>query len=419
MYALRCNTDVTSLSSGTAIKAVVLYVSDYITKSTLKTHTIFDSIRSVFQRNSEMINGSLKEKARRFMTKVANLLSAKAEMGAPMICMYLLGNPDHYTSHSFILFYWQNYVGEVCWIFEEIFKEQQPKMMLIKKKGKIIGLSPVQDYIHRDPELEHVSLYEWIRCYEREKLRQRKERCAENEDTGAVDIDSKGPGDVVSTGDHDEWDSSFQSVESYTETNGPAGSSLRSGNNISKGPGCYHFTKEHPLHETHAMHFVPDNTLRVPNFVGANLPRCDQGDREYYCCSMLTIFKPWRSGLDLKWSRTVTWDDEFASHIFSDSEIAIMKNLNIQYECLDAQDDYRAQLRKGSSQAFFGSWIAEKEENDCEDLDIGPTTMVEFDDLPEDPENMGPKHYKRLKETEVIMISSPFVVYGLDGTGSV
>ena len=128
------------------------------------------------------------------MTKVANLLSAKAEMGAPMICMYLLGNPDHYSSHSFILFYWQSYVGEVCQIFEEISEEQQPKMMLIKKKGKIIGLSPVQDYIHCAPELEHVSLYEWIRCYEREKLCQRKERCAENEDTGAVDIDSKGCG---------------------------------------------------------------------------------------------------------------------------------------------------------------------------------------------------------------------------------
>ena len=43
-YIFRCNTDVTSLSSGTAIKGVVLYVSDYITKSTLKTHVIFDSI---------------------------------------------------------------------------------------------------------------------------------------------------------------------------------------------------------------------------------------------------------------------------------------------------------------------------------------------------------------------------------------
>ncbi len=36
-----CNTDVTSLSSGTAIKAVVLYISNYITKSSLKTHVGF------------------------------------------------------------------------------------------------------------------------------------------------------------------------------------------------------------------------------------------------------------------------------------------------------------------------------------------------------------------------------------------
>jgi hypothetical protein len=102
-YLLCCNTDVTSLSSGTAIKSVTMYVSDYITKTTLKTHVIFDSIRLVFQKNNGMITGSLptKEKARRFMTKVANLLSAKAEMGAPMIAMYLVGNPDHYTgSHT-------------------------------------------------------------------------------------------------------------------------------------------------------------------------------------------------------------------------------------------------------------------------------------------------------------------------------
>jgi len=58
-YVFRCNTDVTSLLSGTAIKGVVLYVSDYITKSTLKTHVIFDSIRSVFHKNTEMIGGTL------------------------------------------------------------------------------------------------------------------------------------------------------------------------------------------------------------------------------------------------------------------------------------------------------------------------------------------------------------------------
>ena len=148
-YLFRCNTDVTSLLSGTAIKAVVLYVSDYITKGMLKTHTIFDSIRSVFQKNSEMIRGTLpmKEKARRFMTKVANLLSAKAEMGTPMICMYLLGNPDHYTSHTFVPFYWQMYVAEVRRPFDTDGVLQPQKVTLVKKNGKLIGISPVHDYI--------------------------------------------------------------------------------------------------------------------------------------------------------------------------------------------------------------------------------------------------------------------------------
>jgi len=92
------------LLSGTAIKAVVMYVSNYITKSSLKTHTIFESICSVFHKNSEIIGGTLpiKEKARMIMTKIVKMISAKMEMGVPMISMYLLGNPDHYTDHKFI-----------------------------------------------------------------------------------------------------------------------------------------------------------------------------------------------------------------------------------------------------------------------------------------------------------------------------
>jgi len=54
-YLIRCNSDVTSLLSGTAIKAVVAYVSDYITKPGLKTYSVFDVIKSIFDKNSEMI----------------------------------------------------------------------------------------------------------------------------------------------------------------------------------------------------------------------------------------------------------------------------------------------------------------------------------------------------------------------------
>jgi len=123
-----------------------------------------------------MIGGALpvKEKARRFMTKVANLLSAKAEMGAPMIAMYLLGNPDHYTSHTFIPFYWQSYVQEVQRDFGDEQENGSQKVTIIKKRGRIVGLSPVHDYVHGPDHLEHITLYQWIRCYKRESYQ--KER---------------------------------------------------------------------------------------------------------------------------------------------------------------------------------------------------------------------------------------------------
>jgi hypothetical protein len=94
-YIMRCNTDVTCMWSGTALKAVIVYVSDYITKTGLKTHVVFEAIRSVFDKHHDIIGSSLseKEKARKLMNKIVNALSTKTEMGAPMVCMYLLGKP--------------------------------------------------------------------------------------------------------------------------------------------------------------------------------------------------------------------------------------------------------------------------------------------------------------------------------------
>ena len=48
----------TSLLSGTAVKAVIAYTTDYITKPSLKLHTIFQAVKSVFQQNQEMLSDS-------------------------------------------------------------------------------------------------------------------------------------------------------------------------------------------------------------------------------------------------------------------------------------------------------------------------------------------------------------------------
>ena len=120
------------------------------------------------------------------------------------------------------------------------------------------------------------------------------------------------------------------------------------------------FKAEHLLSDSHGIRYLVNNCKRVPNFVGANLPRCDQGDRELYCRTMMVLFKPWRQGTDLKVAENL-WDKAFQDHAFSEEEKRFMRNFNVRYECLDARDDYRAQMKK-SGNTFVGSWDTEGSE---------------------------------------------------------
>ena len=371
-YLFRCNTDITSLRSGTAIKGVLLYVSNYVTKPTLKTHIIFETVRSMFQRHSEVIGGSdsQKDKARKLMTKIVNSLSAKLEMGSPMACMYLLGNPDHYTNFNFVPFYWQSFVREARkpWeqtpsqvlktniaqgenankpnsntiALEQEVNEHPEKLTLFKRNGRIIGFSPVHDYIYHPTQFQSMCLYDWISMCKREKLPVRKSI-------------KKKPADRSAENYVDE-ECRSSSGESTTRLSEDAVTEIAK-------TKLLRFINDHPLADTHGVRYL--KTARIPNFVGNTLPRHDQGDREYYCSAMLALFKPWRSGLDLR-RQTESWDEAFLSQEFSSRQLEVMKNMNIRYECLDARDDFHAQMKKGATS--MPSW-AEPGSEIFDDLD--------------------------------------------------
>ncbi|KAF9521862.1 hypothetical protein CPB83DRAFT_742959, partial [Crepidotus variabilis] len=57
-YWMHCNTDSSSLLSGTAVKAVIKYTTKYITKAGLTTYSIFDSVKQVLSKNSELLGGT-------------------------------------------------------------------------------------------------------------------------------------------------------------------------------------------------------------------------------------------------------------------------------------------------------------------------------------------------------------------------
>ncbi|KAF8581053.1 hypothetical protein K439DRAFT_1309517, partial [Ramaria rubella] len=92
------------------------------------------------------------------------------------------------------------------------------------------------------------------------------------------------------------------------------------------------------------LRLLQDHEANVPNFLGGPLPRRDSNNQEYYSATMLTLFKPWRQGGELK-KQGENWVTAFETHSFSLRQEDSMKYLNIQYECLDSKDDYRAQMK--------------------------------------------------------------------------
>ena len=43
-----------------------------------------------------------------------------------------------------------------------------------------------------------------------------------------------------------------------------------------------------------------------------------------------------------------TWDEAFNNYDFTNKENQIIRNFNIKYECLDARDDFQAQMKASS-----------------------------------------------------------------------
>jgi hypothetical protein len=119
-----------------------------------------------------MIGGNLKqrEKVRKIFTQVVNSLTSKMEIGGPMASLYILGNPDHYTDHKFVPFYWRGYVKEALNAWIEVQESEkvadlddlQDKVVINKSQGQFIGLSKVNDYVYRPSAYDQVSLYDWI-----------------------------------------------------------------------------------------------------------------------------------------------------------------------------------------------------------------------------------------------------------------
>ncbi|KAJ7793155.1 hypothetical protein B0H13DRAFT_1935544 [Mycena leptocephala] len=344
-YFSRSNTDVTSLLSGTAVKAVVSYVSDYVSKLGLKSYQAFASVFDVFERNQETSTNGAQgvDTAKTLMRQMINSMSTKMEIGSPMASMYVLGNPDHYCSHKYVNFAWRSYVTFVKNYWHKgITNDDEGEdiaedlLTIQNQNGSYVACSIVDDNRFRPVAYEHVNLYEWVQCSEK-KARSRKE-CREFEETvkiqhelDGVEENEEGIGldrdvepDYDADNDLDDFiDDDLADSDISTENN--SDSDGESDWN-SEDEDAIIVEKENqklkadritrhsflPAHKaafmTHAVHCDFQKLDKIiPNFMGGAIPRADKGDREYYCMTMMPLFKPWRSPADLKDAES-NWD---------------------------------------------------------------------------------------------------------------
>lgn len=413
-----CNTDSRCLLSGTSVKAVVGYVTDYISKGWLKTHQVFQTTYDSFSKNQAMLDGSEDSKqvdgARRMVMKVVNSLSSKMEIGAPMAALFLLELPDHYTSHQFVPFYWKNYMNFVQgqWAaltdFAEMYEATAgPELETV---GVSVGESStsrdggeelvplgipedadddavevkvenlVQDMIVLDIDTDEASSLREMDAVEGVDG-DAAPRPGETDETVLL---TRARGQYFARSNTDDYRFRPEKVEDvclYDFVQCAIKHPLSASRNPRSDLRWFRFSPDHPQYESAAVALDAARAQSfVPSFIGPALPRREGGNREDYCCAMLTLFCPWRTGIDLK-SADESWEDRFQSFDFSERQKTLMANFNMRYECYDARDDYSAITKAGGKGTSFDESLDDESDDDCESLYADNGENDEDDDI--------------------------------------
>ncbi|KAH6867295.1 hypothetical protein BKA70DRAFT_1070243, partial [Coprinopsis sp. MPI-PUGE-AT-0042] len=158
------------------------------------------------------------------------------------------------------------------------------------------------------------------------------------------------------------------------------------------------FEAGHPQIKSHEVRCRFEvKSLPIPNFIGGFLPRRDQGDREFYCTVILTLFRPWSSGLELK-DDTQLWDEAFQAHSFDPYTQRLIDNLNLKYECMDAKDRLKSQHKK-KYRAALGLPAGEDDDfDDFDEYEDGLDEGINADGSMGDHELLGKGRVSRLNQ---------------------
>jgi len=394
LEAIRCNMDIKFIGSNASAKAILYYITDYITKSQLKTHVAYAAlelaIKKLEQYHPNESDQSLR--AKQMLQKCAYALVSHQELSAQQVASYLMDFEDHFTSHTFRPLYWTSFErrieveqpspecyqkkyitsdnpnqiednihthiesqleenvndhDEMMTSFQQDTLDHSEIAICIDEKGKLHGsVDPVTDYRLRGRKLEDICVWDFIARTKKVTKKSVESKKKNFHNDGDVETDDF----EIENDDDDLNEEVNNTTDDFINEDAPKESILTSIRRNRPKIGFLddlHSPEMHDQLETHLIYVTHPRNRSVPVPLGPGLPRRDRKETyTRFCRLMLILFKPWRKATDLR-SEFQSWEDAYV-HFLEDCSpeyIAKMNNMQVLHECRDSRDDHFAQRR--------------------------------------------------------------------------
>ncbi|CAF0864592.1 unnamed protein product, partial [Didymodactylos carnosus] len=295
IVACRSNMDIKFIWSGSDAKALVYYITDYVTKTSLSAHDTFSlvhkAMKSIDKHTTSGATDDLHERSRKLVLRCYNTIASQQELSGVQVASYLMNWHDHYTSHKFENLF---LIGIESYLEKSLHEKRNSEVttansttMDVSYTEENVNVKEVEtndlneqfsigqtnipnnyalvnmriDYQYRPSEITETCLYDFIGMYRKKKV--------------------------------DKTDKTY--FDSQAE-------SKQSGSQIKKrGPQPNQrlkFKENHPQYESHIL--IQRTGTVVPVLIGPQIPRKDREDtKERYARAILILFLPWRGVDDL------------------------------------------------------------------------------------------------------------------------
>ncbi|KAF5341970.1 hypothetical protein D9611_001217 [Ephemerocybe angulata] len=391
LRAVRCNMDIKFIGSGNTAKAVCYYITDYITKSQLKTHVAFAALELALRKLGEYDpnEDDLQMRGKRLLQRCAYSMVSHQELSAQQAVSYLMGFEDHFTSHQYRNLYWTSFErlvdekdplgyaashnkteaaadntleldddiegsgvedegnsddksqfsDEMDEIQPEDENEDEVGVRVDGNTGELIlRTSQVNDYLLRGDRLRGLSLWDFVAQVDKVVISR---------------VHRQG-GPVPEESSENEENNEDMEWEASTRTASAADMLLDTHRLRPRSQ----LKESHPDSQTHFLRVRLPTQRYVPVPIGPAIPRRDSAepkDHERYSRLMLILFKPWQDLDDLRESSSQPWAEalsDFRQHC-SPANLSRMDNMQVLHECKDSRDDHFARRSKEKWRSGF------------------------------------------------------------------